>query len=526
MYLYSSRMNVGILSLVLCLTLLVSSTGAASGSQQVNYVTPTSPAGISCPGQPCLTLDQYITSSSTYIISNTVFKLLPGIHVITRSFVARNIECITLEGDTERKSNPQVQISSARYLLQFIDTVDVYIVGIELKNVGISFEGTENVTLHQVVVDGPRTAVSLLNTIDTNISCCSLKNTGWTALTLQNTHNTRICNTTVNNTRWNGFDLLNSSKTEILHTFINSTGWNGIELRQTNCTFISCSTVNSTGWNGIEIFNASTTKVTDILVNETRRNGIEIRQANFTVIYCSTVNSTGWNGIEIFNSSQTTVNCSLVNETGWNGIEIRNSTQARVIGTNITNTGRSRLDCRYTDTPCTVETPPNLNCSCKNKDACCSAPLNLLTLQSPECGDETISDDIVTCSKQVNITTPTSSVYERSQSSTYPTPMMSVIQVTPVPSVGIPSPINYSSHRNVILGVSGSVATVMLGFIIVAIVAWIYRKNRNKDVSDEHNKKCHVYEDANPALHHNENPMRMRLEENPAYASTHYYSRS
>ncbi|CAI8026085.1 hypothetical protein GBAR_LOCUS15035 [Geodia barretti] len=256
-----------------------------------------------------------------------------------------------------------------------------------------------------------------------------------------------------------------------------------------------------------------------MLVNETRWNGIEIRQANFTVISCSTVNSTGWNGIEIFNSSQTTVNCSLVNETGWSGIEIHNSTQARVIGTNITNAGRSRLDCRYTDTPCTVETPPNLNCSCKNKDMCSSAPLNLLT---PECGNEAIIDSIVTGSVNYNMT-PTSSVYERSQSSTYPTPMMSVIQVTPVPSVGKSSSMNYSSHRNVLFGVSGSVATVMFTFVIVAIVAWIYRKNRNKDVSDEHNKKCHV-STANPALHHDpayENPMRMRLEENPAYVSTH-----
>ena len=40
-----------------------------------------------------------------------------------------------------------------------------------------------------------------------------------------------------------------------------------------------------------------------------------------------------------------------------------------------------------------------------------------------------------------------------------------------------------------------------------------------------------VYEEivtANPAVHDNpayENPMRMRLEENPAYVSTHFYSR-
>ena len=424
-------MNLGILCFFsLCLTLLVSSTNAATSSQQVNYVTPTSPAGTPCPGEPCLTLDQYITNSSTYIISNTVFKLLPGQHDITSSFVARNIECITIEGDTENKLEPEVLISGARsrYQLQFINTVDVYIAGIELNNVGISLEDTQNVTLHQVVVNGPRTAVSLTNTVDTNISCSTLENTGWTALTLRHTYNTSISNTTVNNTGWNGFEFFNATKTEIFHTFINSTNWNGIDLRQTNYTVISCSIINSTGWNGIEtnranftmiynstvittgwdgidIFNSSETSIVKTFVNNTGWDGIEIRQANDTLISCSTINSTGWNGVEIFNSSHLTANCTLVNETGWDGVEIRNSTQFKLIGINITNVGWSRLDCRFTDRPCTVETPPNLNCSCNKKDLCKSVPLNFPTPQvPPPPSEEPVTDDGATT--QVNYVTP------------------------------------------------------------------------------------------------------------------------
>ena len=454
---YCTRMNIRILFfLLLC---LVSSNSAASSSQQVYYVTPTSPAGTPCPGQPCLTLDQYIASSSTYIISHSVFKLLPGQHDITGSFIARSIECITIEGDSEDKLNSTVQISGtrSRFMFQFINTDDVYISGIELDNVGVSLEGTENVTLHQVVVNGPRTAVSLTNTVDTNISCCTLENTGWTALTLRHTYATSISNTTVNNTRWNGFDFFNASKTEIYHSFINSTNWNGIELRQTNSTLISCSIVNSTGWNGIEMFNVSQTKVIGTLVNKTgwigietnranftliynstvkntrwdgieiynssktsiistnvnntRWNGIEVRQANSTVISCSTVNSTGWTGIEIFNSSQVTVNCSLVNASRWDGIEIRNTTQARLIGTNITNARLRSLDCRFTDTPCTIERPPNLDCSCSKEGQCGPVPLNFPTPQTPPPppSEEPEIDDVETAgSRQVYYVTPTS----------------------------------------------------------------------------------------------------------------------
>ncbi|CAI8050208.1 hypothetical protein GBAR_LOCUS27602, partial [Geodia barretti] len=125
-----------------------------------------------------------------------------------------------------------------------------------------------------------------------------------------------------------------------------------------------------------------------------------------------------------------------------------------------------------------------------------------LTLQSPECGNETISDDIVTCSKQVNFTTPTSSVYERSQSSTYPTPMMSVIQVTPVPSVGISSPINYSSHRNVIrkyyfsecllIGVCNIRFGKQLELVCLCIFpcSWSFRVSSNSNVGFHHCGNC------------------------------------
>ena len=62
------------------------------------YVRPTEPTNTSCPGQPCLTLNQYINNSSHYIQSNVVFTFLPGKHVIERLLEIRNVENVTLKG--------------------------------------------------------------------------------------------------------------------------------------------------------------------------------------------------------------------------------------------------------------------------------------------------------------------------------------------------------------------------------------------------------------------------------------------
>ena len=123
---------------------------------------------------------------------------------------------------------------------------------------------------------------------------------------------------------------------------------------------------------------------------------------------CSTAKNTNWHGMRIGDSSQTTVNCAVVNQTGWDGIKLHYATQVRVVATNITNVGWRLLDCSGADGPCTDETPPNLNCSCNNKDTCSSALPNFLTPQVPEESGDDTSIDVDTCSQQVNYVTPTS----------------------------------------------------------------------------------------------------------------------
>ena len=328
-----------------------------AGSRQVYYVTPTAAAGTPCPGQPCLTLDQYIASSSTYIISHTVFKLLPGKHDITESFIARNIESITIEGDSENDCNssphPRVQISgtSSRYLLQFIESCNVSIVGIELMNVGISLADTKNATISQVVINGPRIAVSLSDTVDTNISCSIFKNTGSDGVDMRNTYNTSIFKTIVNNTGGKGFDLLNATHTEIYDTFINSTRSEGIEMDQVNHTVIKNTDLNNIGWDGIEVRGSNRLLIASTHVNNTRWDGIEIGTANETTIVDTIVNNTGWDGMEFSRTLKTAIVNCIVQNTRWDGIEFSTANNTYIHNTTVINPGRDGIDlCRMTST--------------------------------------------------------------------------------------------------------------------------------------------------------------------------------
>ena len=70
------------------------------------YVRPTEPTNTSCPGQPCLTINQYTNDSDHYFKSNTVFKFLLGTHELYQPVYIKNVSNVLLESyiinDTNR----------------------------------------------------------------------------------------------------------------------------------------------------------------------------------------------------------------------------------------------------------------------------------------------------------------------------------------------------------------------------------------------------------------------------------------
>ena len=168
--------------------------------------------------------------------------------------------------------------------MQFVNTAHIYIAGVEFDGIGLTFDHTENATLHGVVVNGPKTAILLTKSIETNILFCKVKNTFSTGVHIQSTYNTTIANTCLQSIRGNGLHLFNTTHSEIRNTSIMSTKGDGIELEQADHTV-----VHSTS------------------INDTQGHGIQVKSSNHTLIEQSQVNHTRWDGIEVYNATETTL---------------------------------------------------------------------------------------------------------------------------------------------------------------------------------------------------------------------------
>ena len=61
------------------------------------YVKPTDFTNVTCPGQPCLSINEYTNDAGYYMKSNTVFTFLPGNHIVERPIVFKDVHNISLE---------------------------------------------------------------------------------------------------------------------------------------------------------------------------------------------------------------------------------------------------------------------------------------------------------------------------------------------------------------------------------------------------------------------------------------------
>ena len=78
---------------------LVALLSVCSASAHLCYVLPNNSSPLSCPGQPCLTMEQYIQLAGTYIISGSTFTFLSGNHSLESVVNLANISDLTLSGE-------------------------------------------------------------------------------------------------------------------------------------------------------------------------------------------------------------------------------------------------------------------------------------------------------------------------------------------------------------------------------------------------------------------------------------------
>ena len=81
---------------LLALVVLFTSAVSLCAAQEQYYVT--SSPNTTCPGDPCLTLSEYIQDAEQYFTSDAIFQLLPGDHLLDENIYIGNISSFSLIG--------------------------------------------------------------------------------------------------------------------------------------------------------------------------------------------------------------------------------------------------------------------------------------------------------------------------------------------------------------------------------------------------------------------------------------------
>ena len=73
-------------------------------TQEIRYVKPRDSSPVSCPGQPCLTLDQYAEQTTTYFTTGSTFVFLAGNHTVLNAVNISRISSLILRGDLDQNT--------------------------------------------------------------------------------------------------------------------------------------------------------------------------------------------------------------------------------------------------------------------------------------------------------------------------------------------------------------------------------------------------------------------------------------
>ena len=264
------------LLLLLC---VVNPTWGSSGY----FVKPTQPANSSCPGQPCLTLAQYINASHKYFKSNndSIFWLLSGTHLIFSSVVITDACNVTIQKYVEDDSHSSIILFDSAYsdckgpqadgvchrssAIEFYSTSIAKVEGIEivikiikpsfLMN-GLSFINCDMLNVSNIAVK--IISGSGNNDIEIIAGFSTLLDSWKTALNLQNqSENTGIANSKINNCNNACINISSVSNANFNNLSLTQGGIFGKNIRK-----ISFSNIHmTTSTTGITLVNASHTLI-------------------------------------------------------------------------------------------------------------------------------------------------------------------------------------------------------------------------------------------------------------------------
>ena len=130
------------------LSLLLSLTSSGVNSSGLYYVKPTEPTNATCPGQPCLTLDEYAENETEYFVSNIRMEFLPGEHKLSRVIDVANATNVTLVG-YNTLHDAHIMCDDPEVLMKFTNIILLTISGLNFS--GCSTNERGSIVLNEVV---------------------------------------------------------------------------------------------------------------------------------------------------------------------------------------------------------------------------------------------------------------------------------------------------------------------------------------------------------------------------------------
>ena len=340
-------------SLLLLLATVISQCGATE-----YYVRPTEPTNTSCPGQPCLTLNQYIENSSSYILSNVMFKFLPGKHVIKRPLEIRNIQNVTLKGISNTSDEyPQIVAQFScwnNYLcfnatgrlmallndisledcsvIELINASHVNIRGIHLalSTVNVSAIKVEkSMDIHSVKagqdINGYNIGIRVNKTNNLYVDKLHASNLLY-GLLLHNTLNAHINESTF---EYSGLLAMKSDSVHIKSTNVSANKEAGVELHFCNNTnIVNISAANNSG-SGVVFTSCRNTSIVNISAANNNGSGVVFTSCRNTSIITAFATNNTEDGIDLQSCHETNITNLSVTENQGTGMYLlfcRNTT--------------------------------------------------------------------------------------------------------------------------------------------------------------------------------------------------------
>ncbi len=326
------------------------------------YVRPTEPTNTSCPGQPCLTLSQYVNDSDHYFKSNTEFKFLPGTHQMDRPVVIRDVQNVTMESYHDGSGeHPHVVLwfvcneeTGHRCFLnpmpittwvacvrcaavQFWDVCSVTIEGISVSvqppsegNAigGIGFHNVSKLHMQAITASSSNSSsLKMFGIVVSEATSVQVHSVGANnfsvGFVLNHTTNTNLSDIIVMN-NGEGMYLYGSTNTTIAAMY----NEDGIRVNSSSNTSITDSIVLSNSDPGIEVSNSSIIHISNTTVMCTG-TGLSLDMTNDTHVSNITVMNSNSAGIYLYNAVDTSITDSVIMYSEY-GIYTKFSTNTKV----------------------------------------------------------------------------------------------------------------------------------------------------------------------------------------------------